>query len=753
VTAQSLRAPEILLNGTNLDSHISAAAAAAMQAATNYADTLAGTAANGIYVDNLLGDDASKGGFGDPIRTLARATALAEETGAPLYLRRDRVFRESFRLPDNCVVKAYADGVRPVISGSEVLTNSLFALASGQANTYQYAISPAYESNVYSGYAHSNVLKVWDSNIRLKGGGGTATNISFVGVAAVEAAAGSAWYDSTNRLLYVHLADDANPTLITRPLEASVRTLAVHGGTNVYVEDLIAEKAYALNNEGSQGYGFLAKAQGTYKRCVGRHSWNHNIGTANYLPLPPGTELRFDSCVAYDCEEQNESSPTMFVAFKQTDPVTTNVVVFTNCYSYQPSVNTAGSVGFLAHGDSIAAWVDDCQAINVYKGAIFDGALRSRGYGFSASNTYYGAYVTAGPGLTNFASVKSGVNLVVQTTNGWYRNLRVSEATRGVSLEGTGILTNHFDDCDLRNAGNSMNGFQGVSDKYLTVSNSFFDAVRWCYYSTSWETVAQDMLLGADFNNYDGIEDRWGAGFATSPGNWFTFATWKAAFPAFDASSTQTNRTSTFIPVRTVPPAEAAGLTLNNSNIVNWAQIAPRLDLVNSITLGGVTRTNWPEGFPTTTNSGISAVGNGELGGVGFTNSVLKLNYGEINGAGSTLDIVSPRDVRLYSGTAGTYATPGFQLYDGTLYFDAAANKVMYFRTPYNSQAMKITGNGGVMFGEPVTLTNLLHLANYTNVPSAAQVGVNGVTLRNSNGFFWVTTSNTAGLVHKLLTP
>jgi len=548
----------------------------------------------GIYVDSLLGDDAATGRAGDPIRTLARANILATNYAAPhIWLRRDRVWREAWYVPDNAHVRSYASGVRPVVSGATFLTNSLFSLAAGKSNTYAYAISPAWETNTFAEITHNDVLKVWDNNIRLKGGGGTSTNVSHVGVAAVESAPGSAWYDTTNRILYVHLADHANPARSSRVLEASVRTMAVYVGTNCIVEDLIGEKAYALTGGGSQGYGILAKAQALVKNCVGRYGWNHNIGTANYFPLPPGTELRFENCVAYDCESQNHSSPTMFVAFKQTTPASTNIVVFTNCYSYQPSLSGESSMAFLAHGDHVKAYVDGCSGINVNTAFPLDGALQSRGAGLSASNCIYGVIVSAGTGLTNASAINVGVGIAVRTTNGWHRDLRVRNATHGIALDRTNgwvNLTNHFSGVDTSKSINNIISFEASAYNWITVSNSYFNTVDYCYDSLAWQTVGtQDALIGADFNNYCGTISRWGSAFNTPPTQWTSFATWRAAFPAFDANSTTVDRPPSAFLVRSVPPAEETGLTDSRGRTIRaWEELQP-VGLTTNFTQGGIT--------------------------------------------------------------------------------------------------------------------------------------------------------------------
>lgn len=328
------------------------------------------------YVDSNLGSDHNPGTSALPLRSLSEALARHKTNGVDqvmFWLKRGSVFRESFGLPDNCHVQAYGDGERPVISGADVLELGGFRPVPGFSNTFALFVSPNVDRNPYTGLSHSNVLMVWEDDRRLIGGGAKRgdwqNNVS--GIPAVETLEGSWWYDSQERTLYVHPSGGTHPYHNGRRYEISTRTLAVHGGNNTVVEDLIAEKAYALTGTGSQGYAIFGWGTNTYLRCEGRQAYDHAIGVANNR----AGDYLFDACVARDCATDLAPPATLFVVYKSA-PVVNSVAHFTNCWAVQPFFQTTNLVyGFYAHDDQpngtparVRSYYSDCGAQNTALG-------------------------------------------------------------------------------------------------------------------------------------------------------------------------------------------------------------------------------------------------------------------------------------------------------------------------------------------------------------------------------------------------
>lgn len=335
-----------------------AAEATTVQAAINELNELNYTYRGiAIYVDSVSGNDANNGiTSGAAVKTLARALALvAGQIRPELYLRRGSVFREQFQLPNNSKVMAYGltTSAKPIVSGADLLANSSFTLAAGKTYTYQISLpSISSSTNPYVSVTNSDVLMVWENNTRM---GLTFNESGYTrptSIDAVEATAGSFWWDSVNKILYIHPADNSNPSSNGKAYEASVRTLAIHGGDNVFVENIDAEKSGAKTTSGQQGYAILGYRSGVYRSCTGRYGWNHLIGVANDQAA---ADLVFEYCVAEDCERQNINAPTLFIAYKSGSKPSR--VVFKDCVAKQLSVWTGNTsyaeCGFYAHGDAI----------------------------------------------------------------------------------------------------------------------------------------------------------------------------------------------------------------------------------------------------------------------------------------------------------------------------------------------------------------------------------------------------------------
>jgi hypothetical protein len=271
----------------------------------------------------------------------------------------------------------------------------------------------------------------------------------------------------------------------------------------------------------------------------------------------------------------------MFVAF--TDVLTndysgsvppwTNVVVFTNCHSFQPTLNH-NSIAFLAHGahswgGTVRAYVDNCSANNVGTGFPLDFSLRSRGFPLYTSNTYVGVVSSWGTGFSNANVVKSGTGFTIRTTNAFYSNLKVQDATTSFVMDGLTARTNRFAYITLGKLGvNPMNGFWAETNQSYSVSNSTFTGTGNAYYGAP-AAYSTNHILGADYNNFS--LDTYGItyGYYTTD-----FAQWKIDHPTWDQNSTTNTGTVTPFLVRSVAPTEVPGLTDGyGSNIVSWSQL------------------------------------------------------------------------------------------------------------------------------------------------------------------------------------
>jgi hypothetical protein len=313
------------------------------------------------------GSDSSAGTTNAPVKTWAKARELIMAAPLPppntnvLWVKRGSTNYESFEIPTNLIVRTYGEGPQPILSGASNLANAGFSLVGGKTYTYQYAIRVPVESNRWiSGVVHSNVLMVLQNGRRL----GAGVNASLASVNAVEAAAGSFYYDNANSLLYVHPLTNNNPVTDGNLYEACIRTLNLHGGAGFLVEGIEARSAHAFTTAGQQGYQALGHAGGTYRKCNFVGGWNHVAGVANSIDWH-GLELIFDSCKISDGDPT--SGPVLAIGYH--DTINTEpypLVTWTNCLIYQPStVAPDGSVGIYQHGSSIRQRVLNCTFTNL----------------------------------------------------------------------------------------------------------------------------------------------------------------------------------------------------------------------------------------------------------------------------------------------------------------------------------------------------------------------------------------------------
>lgn len=392
-----------------------------------------------VYVDSVSGNDANAGTTSAaPVKTIAQALTLVSGNTSPeIYLKRASVFREQFQLPNGCKVMSYgpATSPKPIVSGADLLSNASFSLTSGQTYTYQISLpSIASTTNPYVSVTNSDVLMVWENNTRL---GYTFNQSGYTrptSIANVEATAGSFWWDSTNKILYIHPADNSNPTSNGKVYEATVRTLAIHGGDNIYVDSIDAEKAGAKISSGQQGYAILGYKSGIYRNCTGKYGWNHIIGVAN--DVIAGT-LTFEYCVAEDCERQTTNAPTLFIAYKSGSKPSR--VIFKDCLAKQPSFwsgdGSFSECGFFAHGDGIICeyqgWI---SSINTRYGAqlVRDGTT-DRTSNIVNCRWVFEACVT---GLLIASSAENNHNIILFGKN----NTLALQTTRNAYISGKVIV-------------------------------------------------------------------------------------------------------------------------------------------------------------------------------------------------------------------------------------------------------------------------------------------------------------------------
>jgi hypothetical protein len=493
------------------------------------------------YVDSVAGSDANSGlSFDSAFASLAKVTSVTGATN--IYLKRGSMFRESLLVPTNGTVNAYGTGAKPIISGAVLLTNASFSLTSGKTYTYEYSIDAPIETNVYVSLTHSNILMVWENDSRL--GIKWDANAGSGSTAAVEANAGSFWYDRGNNKLYIHPADNGNPVTNGKTYEASVRTLAVHGGDNVYVANLQAEKAYARSTTGQQGYQFMAHGGGTYYKCFGLRGWNHIIGVAN----TNSQSLTFDSCYAADMEPNIQlylAGGTLFVAYR--DPATgTASVTFTNCLAAQPGAGYNQEFGFYAHDSeygtpvSVSVQYKNCTVSNVYHGFNWSTNI-SEITAVKAVQCYNGVYgendnirVTD----SEFYYCTNGVFATSSTTNTYVSGSKFTEVYLAAIQAGTSANDKVTAINNLIARSGTVRGYgidcNGKTNKFIVSTGNTFRNFDAAYL---YGRMDSGSVSG---NRYYGL-NRFGAWQAPSPELYSSWEQWTNAWPGIDSGATFTD--------------------------------------------------------------------------------------------------------------------------------------------------------------------------------------------------------------------
>lgn len=488
-----------------------------------------------IYVDSVAGSDNNPGTEASPYASLGKVESI-DAVGKTIWLKRGSVFREKFRIPTNSTIKPYSTGARPVVSGAVVLTNANFTLMAGKTSTWQYSLFVPLDTNYYASLQHSNVLMVWDNNSRV--GSKWDVNAGKNGAATVDALANSFYFDRTNGVLYVHPFDHSDPATNGRSYEASIRTLALHGGDGFVVEDLDVEKCYAFSTTGQQGYQLLGLGSGTYRRCKASYSWNHNAGVANEDICGP---LIFDSCWAYDAEDQAASVPTLFVGYKNGN-TNHSVVIFTNCLASMSYFSSNAIVGFYAHDGlgygvtpRVQAQYINCVASNLHYGFQVQSNRLSKFENCVAVKCKWGAYLQDATPVIGFQAYYS-------TNYGILFNGSVENSMTGCKMISSYTAHNKIfainaTNCVFAATNTTGYGLMSATGNKMLVYNSMSNS----FYKYQVHYMYGQMGAGSDWNNYYGWGSRIGSDMTNppSPGYWTTLANWKTAWAPADANATQ----------------------------------------------------------------------------------------------------------------------------------------------------------------------------------------------------------------------
>jgi hypothetical protein len=509
----------------------------------------------GIYVDSVLGNDTNSGTEASPLQHLHAVTAAlgANSTVVTnIYLKRGSKFYESFAIPTNAFVRDYSVGVKPRITGATNLANAGFSLVPGKTNTFEMPLVVPLETNPFAfNLVQSNVLMVWQSNQRM--GQRWDQNASYnnntnTAIASVDGNPNSFFYDLTNHVLYINPSTNGSPVTNGLVYEASIRTLAIYGGSGCTVSNIIAEKVYAHDNTGQEGYAIMGYYSGTYVDCVGRHVWNHAIGIASALSSV-GTN-NFINCYGSDVESNiTYTAPaTVFVA--DAGNATNEVYVnFSNCLavatpSGPPQTNSAGNQtsGWYSHElTNLNVTLVNCVASNCYYGFPCQTNITVNSNNV-AVDCYNGIQaVDLANTVDHFYaySCQNGVicqtpltNAIVNNSQFWQMGL---DAIYGRTTTTNVSMTNN-----IFASTNNVGFGPSLSSSFATIysyNNSFY-GLNYCY-----NFGMMTNLAGATTANYNNYYDntRFASDQNPSPGYYLTWTAWTSAWPGVDANSTTNN--------------------------------------------------------------------------------------------------------------------------------------------------------------------------------------------------------------------
>jgi hypothetical protein len=514
--------------------------------------------APGIYVDSVLGNDANPGTEASPLQHLYAVTAalgVNSTIATNIYLKRGSKFYESFVVPTNAFVCDYSVGVKPIITGVTNLANAGFSLTSGKTNTYQLPLVVPIETNPYSfNLVQSNVLMVWQANQRM--GARWDQNASYnnntnTAINSVDGNPNSFFYDLTNHVLYLNTSTNGNPATNGLIYEASIRTLALVGSSGGTVSNVIAEKSYAHDSAGNEGYAIMGEFSGTFINCVGRHSWNHCIGFAPPLTFV-GTNV-FLNCYGWDVESNitYTASAAVFVADCGS---ATNLTAAPACGIFSNCLAVATPAGL--------ASADSGEFTLGFYGHLLTNLVVQL-YGCVASNCYYGY----GGGQTNFTVETNcvAVNCFngVETINGadTIDHFYAYNCTNGIIAQAgtTNLTVNNSQFWEMNSAGiwgrtttnmfMTNNIFASTNALGTGIESSYGLVPVWSYSNVFWQLNQAysggifTNLSGAntaDYNDYYG-NTKVAGNQIPSPGYAASFANWQSMWPSVEPHGATSN--------------------------------------------------------------------------------------------------------------------------------------------------------------------------------------------------------------------
>jgi hypothetical protein len=502
-----------------------------------------GATVPGIFIDAIVGDggsDSNTGLSNSPVATLAKSLSLYNGSSATnFYLKSGGTNYESFVVPPNCTLDWYGPNIGyPVISGVTNLNSANFTLTAGTTNTYQIAllVPPFTNGYVSSTFIHTNVLMVFQTGTNMaRYGSGTycvrlgarwdynaAYSNSAVAVTLMDTHPFSFYWASNTQVLYINPGTNSlggpigNPATNGFLYEAAIRSYCVVGTTNTLVQHIQAEKCYAYNGVGEQGYQLMGTYSGTFNHCKAFMGWNHLVGNAPSNPTV-GTNNYFN-INAYGMENPlvYATPGTMYVS-DASNATNNPVTVFSNCLAgmdfpipmyYTNTLWGNGSqpwqsVGFFCHEQTQTfVYFYNCVATNCYLGinlttnasidtrcvaqncfhglAIADATNSVNG--FTAYSCSYGIFAGSGAGLKSI--VNNCMFWQVLATGIYIPNGSQLFATNNI------FANTNFTAPNSIGTGISMNG----NASFVTsVSNSFYQLQK---------TYLYGDLINSDHNNY-----------------------------------------------------------------------------------------------------------------------------------------------------------------------------------------------------------------------------------------------------------
>lgn len=540
----------------------------------------------GLFVDSVAGNDSTGNGTSNaPFASLAKVTTTIGSSLAAtnIYLKRGSVFRESFAIPTNSTVDCYGVATatpagitnanwpaflsmaytnsKPIISGATNLANASFTLTSGKTNTYQIGIAVPRDTNLVTSAISTNVMMVWQNNLRMgkkwdKNAGYNATPAT--AIASVDVTTNCFYFDGANNTLYINTGLNGDPATNGMCYEASIRQLAVYGGSNFLVQNIRAEKAYNKDGGGQSGYQILGNLGGTYRYCQAVGSWNHAMGFANDHITNQTAVI--DSCFISDCEYQNDNTPTLAIGYG--DYNSNFNIIWTNTMTYQSynggsNLNSGGSyqlAGFYTHNSGhvgASNYYANCYSYGSYYG-LLAGADSQNVSSFTSYECGQGVQIGNPTTITNvqFSNLTN--------YNAKFYGVKVANNCPGISVVNSYFLSTNIASYNFLALGNqpiavtncifaaTTNGYgvgvyaAGTAHLITLTSNSFYKGFD-CISAGSITNASTAGVINSDRNNYYGWGRRIGTDVIAPAGNFTTLTAWKSACNPSEQNSTQTD--------------------------------------------------------------------------------------------------------------------------------------------------------------------------------------------------------------------